>query len=124
MDSHGGWVANATDLVRFAVRVDGFPTTPDILTPASIATMTTKTTAPGRPKQAKGWQVDDLSWDHNGDLPGTVSILVRTSDGFCWAALINTRRLVPDNKSTINGLERLMWKIRNDVDNWPAGQDL
>lgn len=124
MDSHGGWVANATDLIRFAVRVDGAPTTPDILTPASITTMTTKTTAGGRPAQAKAWIVDDLSWSHDGVLPGTVSLLVRTNDGYCWAALTNTRRGEPENKSTIKGLERLMWKIRNDVDNWPAGQDL
>ncbi len=124
MDSHGGWVGTATDLVRFAVRVDGLPTTPDILTSTSITTMTTKTTAGGRPNQAKGWQVDGLSWSHDGDLPGTVSILVRTDDGFCWAALVNTRRRDPEGKRTILGLDRLMWKIRNDVDNWPAGTDL
>jgi hypothetical protein len=49
---------------------------------------------------------------------------VRANDGFWWVALINTRGLAPANKNTINGLDRLMWKIRNDVDNWPAGQAL
>jgi CubicO group peptidase (beta-lactamase class C family) len=34
MDSHGGWLATPTDLVRFLVRVDGFPTKPDILKPS------------------------------------------------------------------------------------------
>jgi CubicO group peptidase (beta-lactamase class C family) len=128
MDSHGGWVSTATDLMRFAVRVDGAPTPPDILSPASITTMATRTTAKdakGNPSlQAKGWIVDDLSWSKDGDLPGNVSILVRADDGYWWVALINTRGLAPANKNTINGLDRLMWKIRNDVDNWPAGQAL
>jgi hypothetical protein len=29
MDSHGGWLATPTDLVRFLVRVDSFPTKQD-----------------------------------------------------------------------------------------------
>ena len=33
MDAHGGWIASPTDLLRFLVRVDSFPTPPDILTP-------------------------------------------------------------------------------------------
>src|SRR5512133_926131 len=45
MDAHGGWIASPTDLMRFLVRVDGFPSKPDILTPGSIATMSTPTTA-------------------------------------------------------------------------------
>ena len=41
MDSHGGWIASASDLVRFTTHVDGFTTTPNILRPETIAVMTT-----------------------------------------------------------------------------------
>ncbi len=41
-DSHGGWIATPTDLLRFMVRVDGLPTKPDILSAGSHAAMTTK----------------------------------------------------------------------------------
>jgi CubicO group peptidase (beta-lactamase class C family) len=34
MDSHGGWLATPTDLVNFALRVDGFDNPPDILSQA------------------------------------------------------------------------------------------
>src|SRR5262249_37060823 len=33
MDSHGGWIARAADLVQFLMRVDGFGVPPDILKP-------------------------------------------------------------------------------------------
>src|ERR1035441_4251002 len=55
-DSHGGWLATPTDLVRFLVRVDGFPTKPDILKPDTLQTMTTASaTSSG---YAKGWCVN------------------------------------------------------------------
>ena len=41
MDSHGGWLATPADLVRFAMHVDGFTDTPNILAPETIKTMTT-----------------------------------------------------------------------------------
>ncbi|HET9255511.1 MAG TPA: serine hydrolase [Pseudonocardiaceae bacterium] len=122
MDSHGGWVATATDLVRLAVRVDGFPTKPDILSPASITTMTTASTARPVPSSgsgyAKGWVIhSDKNWFHDGALPGTSSILVRRADGFCWAALLNTRD--PDNK-IIEALDQMMRDLHDKVDGWPA----
>ena len=40
MDSHGGWIASPGDLVRFAMHVDGFKHTPNILGAKSIAAMT------------------------------------------------------------------------------------
>jgi len=108
MDSHGGWLATPTDLVRFLLRVDGFATEADILTAASIATMTTASAA--NAGYAKGWAVNAAhNWWHNGSLPGTMTIMVRTSDGYCWAALTNTR----STSSTMGGdLDRLMWDVR------------
>jgi CubicO group peptidase (beta-lactamase class C family) len=122
MDSHGGWIATAVDLVRFAVHFDNFPTPPDILTPASMTTMTTPTTATERngdnPKYAKGWKLskDEHNWFHTGDLPGSSSRLVVASNGFCFAALANTRRV----GSTMDlELDSMMWDFINNI-TWPT----
>jgi CubicO group peptidase (beta-lactamase class C family) len=110
MDSHGGWLATATDLVRLAVRVDGFATKPDILSSATITTMTTPW-APGQ-GYAMGWAVNTLgNWWHTGSLPGTSSILVRTSGGFTWAAITNSR----DNGVD---LDTMMWDMVNAATSW------
>jgi CubicO group peptidase (beta-lactamase class C family) len=114
MDSHGGWIATARDLVRFAMHVDGFPNPPDILLPETIRTMTTPTTA--NAGYACGWAVNKSSnWWHNGSLPGTASIMVRTASGLCWAALANIR-----TKGIDLALDQTMWKIVRAVPAWRA----
>jgi D-alanyl-D-alanine carboxypeptidase len=124
MDSHGGWIATAVDLVRFAVHFDKFPNPPDILTPASMTTMTTPTTAKKRngdnPAYAKGWYVfnspAEHNWFHTGSLPGSSSLLVVSSNGFCWAALANTRRV---GLTMDYDLDRMMWDFINNI-TWPT----
>ena len=115
MDSHGGWVATAIDLVRFAVHVDGF-TSPSILKPETIRTMTFA--SPANAGYAKGWAVNRVgNWWHYGSLSGTTSLLVRTSSRFCWAALVNTGQ----GQSAINGdLDRLVWTMVREVPSWGA----
>src|SRR5260221_12989335 len=91
MDSQGGWIASASDLARFVVRVNGFPTEPDILHTETIRTMTAPSSA--NPGYARGWAVNETgSWWHGGSFSGTSTVLVRTASGLCWAALTNTRR--------------------------------
>jgi hypothetical protein len=60
---------------------------------------------------AKGWAVNRAgNWWHNGSLPGTSSIAVRTHSGFCWAAFTNTRR------DSLGGhLDRLVWAMVREV---------
>src|SRR5262249_15204864 len=53
IDSSGGWMASAPDLVRFATRVDGLSQVPIILEPATVALMTTP--SPVHPRYARGW---------------------------------------------------------------------
>ncbi|RYF45795.1 MAG: class A beta-lactamase-related serine hydrolase [Cytophagaceae bacterium] len=114
MDSHGGWLATATDLVRFAVCVDGFESSPNILRPETVQKMTTPTTASGN--YACGWQVNSVpNWWHSGSLPGTSTLLVRTASGLCWAVLTNTR-----TKDIGLALDQMMWKIVKAVPNWHA----
>ncbi len=116
MDAHGGWIATPTDLVRFLVRVDGFATRTDILKPETLRAMTTGSLA--NTGYAKGWMVNNRSnWWHNGSLPGTTAIMVRTSGGMCWAALTNIRR--PGSKMDLD-LDRLIWNMVSKVTSWPA----
>lgn len=115
MDSHGGWIASSIDLLRFAVRVDGFNTKPDILTSSTITTMTTPSTA--NQNYAKGWRVNPANnWWHTGALDGTASILVRANNGFCWAVLLNT---FSDKDGFSGALDDLPWDIINNVSYWP-----
>ncbi len=107
MDSHGGWLATATDLVRFLTKVDGFAVSKDILNRASIREMTTPPAV--SPNYAHGWSVNSANnWWHTGSLPGTTTIAVRTSGHWCWAGLTNTRK--PGSGMDL-ALDQLMWKI-------------
>ena len=52
--------------------------------------------------------------------------MVRTADGFYWAALANSGRAVEGDstRDTVAGLDALMWAIRDKVDFWPSGDPL
>jgi CubicO group peptidase (beta-lactamase class C family) len=124
MDSHGGWIATPTDLVRFLNHVTGFSNTPGLLKPETIRIMTTPSPAYSQSspaKYARGWMVrnDGLgNWWHNGSLPGTTTIMVRTSTGLCWAALANTRT---EPSNVINSaLDEMMWDMVRCVPSWGA----
>jgi hypothetical protein len=58
------------------------------------------------------------NWCHNGSLPGTTTIMVRTATGFCWAALCNTRTEPSDQIN--NALDQMMWNIVHTVPAWGA----
>jgi CubicO group peptidase (beta-lactamase class C family) len=75
MDSHGGWIASATDLARFIVRIDRITTVPDIIDSAWLAETYMK----------------DTQWAHSGSLPGTASLLKRMNDTFSFVILTNRR---------------------------------
>ncbi len=112
MDSHGGWIATPADLVQFALQVDGFATSPKLLRPETLKTMTTASAA--NANYACGWCVNKVpNWWHDGSLPGTLTIMVRTASGLCWAAFTNTRA---------NGLnlDEMMWKMVIAVPAWRA----
>jgi N-acyl-D-amino-acid deacylase len=103
MDSHGGWVASAIDLVRFAAALDD-PRRCPFLRPAGFQAMYGRPAGPagfeagGKPKEAFygcGWSVKMMdarrgnAW-HAGALEGTSTLLVRRFDGLNWAVLFNT----------------------------------
>ncbi len=110
MDSHGGWLATARDLTRFAMHVDGFATPRDILSPDALRTMTQPSAA--HPSYGRGWFVSRRGdWSHDGNLPGTTALLVRSSTGLCWAALANTRRLRSKMGDALDRLMRTVSKV-------------
>ncbi|MES2061158.1 MAG: serine hydrolase domain-containing protein [Bacteroidota bacterium] len=115
MDSHGGWIATPTDLVKFLIRVDKFPQKADLLKPQTLKEMYTPPAV--STDYAKGWAVNenDNYW-HNGSLPGEQAVAVRTHDGFCWAVMTNTRAAGDFG----NDLDELMWKVKNAIKQWPA----
>lgn len=114
MDSPGGWIATPTDLVRFAMHVDGFKTTPNILRAETLKAMTTPTKA--NPHYACGWAVNEMpNWWHVGSLPGTTTVLVRAASGLCWAAFTNTRAPQMDT-----AIDEMMWKMVRCVPAWQA----
>lgn len=105
MDSHGGWIATAGDLVLFASQL------PKLLNEESIRTMTTHGVSEG---YARGWNVNKMpNWWHTGSLPGTTTIMVHTAKGICWAGLMNGRK-----EGIGLALDKLMWQMGGRVKAW------
>jgi len=132
LDSHGGWIASAIDLVRFASAFDD-PAHSPLLKVESIAQMFARPEglaghdAEGKPTPtyyALGWSVrpeghpfSPTQW-HTGSLPGTSTILVRRHDGLNWAVLINTRNSAPE-KAPARLLDPLLHKAADAITDWP-----
>jgi len=105
MDSHGGWISTAGDLVRFASQL------PLLLKEDSIDAMTAPGVGGG---YARGWNVNKVpNWWHAGSLPGTTTIMVHTARGFCWAGLLNGR-----SEGLGLALDKLMWQMGGVVKDW------
>jgi N-acyl-D-amino-acid deacylase len=131
MDSHGGWVASAVDLVRFAAAFDQ-PGDYSILNAKSIAAMFARHQGPagygsdGKEKAAYygyGWQgrgagAGRLNAWHTGSLDGTSSLLVRRHDGLNWAALFNADRGL-EGRSLAGQIDPLIHQAAGKVRQWP-----
>jgi hypothetical protein len=124
MDSHGGWIASAIDLVKFANAIDGRRGKP-LLGRRSIAELILRPAPPLLQTAAayygSGWQIrpagNDANWWHGGSLPGTTTLLVRTHHGYCWAAVFNSR---PEGTNKLGGdLDSGLWKAFGEVTAWP-----
>ena len=132
MDSHGGWIASAVDLVRLSAALDDaggkFP-----LTPSSSKAVAEPPPAPvARDKAGKlkdsyyglGWQVRPIQgragkanlW-HTGSLPGTRTLWVRRWDGYSWAVLFNQRQDIPNLPD--GEIDPAMHRATSAVKRWP-----
>lgn len=96
MDAHGGWIATATDLLRFVVRMDDLPDPADVVRADSLTTMMTGSTA--NTGYGRGWGIGGggTAWGHTGQLGGTESVISRQRDGLCWAVIANGNGIDPD----------------------------
>jgi CubicO group peptidase (beta-lactamase class C family) len=121
-DAHGGWLATPIDLVRFLSRVDGKTAKPDILSAASHTTMVTpphvKDASNNDPGYAFGWGANPQS--HNGAMDGTIAMLKVMSNGFEYAAIVNTR---PPSDIWAGSLAGAVEAAISAVSTWP-GYDL
>jgi N-acyl-D-amino-acid deacylase len=114
MDSHGGWIGSAVDLVRFASSLD------KVLNEKSLATMFARPpgTGKGPTYYGCGWMIRTAGADgkinswHTGALPGTTTLLVRRHDGLVWAAVFNER--IKDDRFDSN-----LHRAADAVKEWP-----
>jgi len=131
MDAHGGWIASAVDLARFAAALDE-PGTAGLLSSESLRTMYAPPPAPvaRRPDGALadtyyacGWQVRPVvqqgraNYWHTGSLPGTFTLLVRRWDGLSWVVLFNQRS--EDPQLPDGAIDPALHRAANAVGEWP-----
>jgi N-acyl-D-amino-acid deacylase len=131
MDAHGGWIASAVDLARFAASFHD-PEHCPLLKLETIRTMH----APPEPPVSRnddgslkdhyygcGWLVRPVGKDgrandwHTGSLPGTYTLLVRRSDGISWVVLFNQRS--DDGKLPDSDIDPALHRAADAVRQWP-----
>lgn len=114
MDSHGGWVMTAKDLVRFADAMDGRSGIPRFLRPATIALMETPDPRIAHPAAGLSWMLEPGAWKHSGSLiAGSHSFLERRGDGVTWAVIYNSFPLGPE--AGASGAQALVAKTVDGV---------
>jgi len=130
MDSHGGWLASAVDLARFAAALDDSKSS-KLLMPDSRKAMYARPPAPAWVEDGKpsdyyygcGWLVRPVgsraNYWHLGCLPGTYTILVRRSDGLTWVALFNGCSLA--NLDGYAEIDLALHQAAAQVTEWPSG---
>ena len=125
-EAHGGWIASAADLVRFAAHFDR-PEGPTLLNPDSVATMFERPTGEtGNVWYACGWQVRTAgpngrgrnTWHVGLLVPGTSTLLVRRWDGLSWAVLFNTHSN-PKGEILANLIDSPLHEAADAVAHWP-----
>jgi N-acyl-D-amino-acid deacylase len=135
MDAHGGWIASAVDLARFAAALHDSERSP-LLKPETCSTMYVPPPPPvSRNKEGLlestyygcGWMVRPKGqggrpncW-HAGSLPGTSTLLVRRGDGLSWVALFNQRS--EDKQLPDHAIDPALHRAAARVEKWPE-QDL
>jgi N-acyl-D-amino-acid deacylase len=131
MDAHGGWIASAVDLARFAAALDESKQSP-LLKPAAFRIMQAPPAAPVSRKRdgsledryyGCGWMVRPVGGDgkanywHSGSLPGTATLLQRRWDGLSWVVLFNQRS--EDKKLPDGAIEAALHRAADSITEWP-----
>ena len=130
LDAHGGWIASAEDMVRFA-RIMDLPGAEGRLSKSSVESILARPKEiplKGEEKNLKtwyglGWQVRNVSegkfnaW-HTGLVPGSSALLVRRHDGLIWCVLFNAHG-ESFGKSAASLIDPLLHKAAGEVKEWP-----
>ena len=131
MDSHGAWIATATDLVKIAIALN----TPDnrLLNRRSLQIMFSPPEgAPGHEPNGDvkawfygcGWNVRPVqgslynNW-HMGLINGSSTLLVRRYDDLAWAVLFNCDRSAVNGEPLAGLIDPLMHRAAAKVKVWP-----
>jgi len=123
MDAHGGWLASAVDLVRFAASFDS-PQACPILGKNQLDTMFSRPDSTSNPYYGCGWQVrilnntDQRNTWHTGGLSGTSTLLVRRYDRTNWAVLFNSR-VGKSGRELAAAIDRNVHTAADQVKRWP-----
>ncbi|MEI6234718.1 MAG: serine hydrolase domain-containing protein [Planctomycetota bacterium] len=130
MDAHGGWIASAVDMARFAAALD-HPGEHPVINAESSAHMIER---PAKPLGVKGDGTSadvfyGLGWNvrlvdragkanvfHSGAMPGTWTLLVRLANGRSWVALFNQRL----ENTTKDNIDTLLHAAAAKVKTWPT----
>lgn len=131
LDAHGGWIASAEDLVRFALAVEGQRgealLTPDVVTALETAARPpSAATGAGNAETSLGLGFNSLAvdggyeWSHAGALEGSnCSWLVRKPGGTALAFVFNS---LPQDFPTFFGeVIPAMQQLLGETSTWPAG---
>ncbi|MNJ96774.1 Esterase EstB [compost metagenome] len=124
MDSHGGWIATPTELVKFINGVTPGSGSVQILKEDTIQIMTAPVLGIGNDQTSLGWVVEENGAviAHAGALESsTLSYLIRRSDGVTWAVTFNRLPI-----GTIDDIGPLMQELTSNmdllirsIDEWP-----
>jgi N-acyl-D-amino-acid deacylase len=143
MDAHGGWIASAVDLARFAAELDR-PERCRILRADTVARMFSRPAGKagyeedGRPRDhyyGCGWAVRPVAvggtpggegngilgantW-HTGSLTGTSTLMVRRHDGVDWVVLFNARECADGKTRLAERIDPLLHRAADAVTAWP-----
>ena len=131
MDSHGGWIASAVDLARFACAFDD-PQNSPLLSQKKIEMMYERPPglagqedngSPREPYYSLGWmnrtvENNEVNHWHTGSLSGTATIMIRRHDGKNFVALLNTRTS-PSASHLGREIDQLLHAAAAEVTTWP-----
>jgi N-acyl-D-amino-acid deacylase len=130
MDAHGGWLASASDMVRFASQVQCWSTT-GVLSATAYEAMIARPAGAQDADAAEpaGAAYYGLGWDvrrvrggynlwHMGALAGTSTLLVQRHDGLCWAVLFNGSATADGSRPAAK-IDSLVHRAVDAVRRWP-----
>jgi N-acyl-D-amino-acid deacylase len=128
MDAHGGWLGSVRDVVRFGAALEAkdlavLPrSTLQLMLARPLGELETNEDSP-QTYYGLGWRVRELdggerNYWHTGGLPGSSALLVVRHDGYCWAALFNSRDM-PDGETPAAKIDPLIHKAVDAVEQWP-----